>query len=74
MPTKNRMSALDLLKARLEKAKMKDRKQEELKKERNIFEEKPKTNHPFLAKKQEANQNLERSKINPFVVKRQEEN
>ena len=79
MPTKNRMSALDLLKARLEKAKMEDRKQEQLRKEKITFEEKPnqekpKTNHPFLAKKQEANQNLERPRINPFVVKRQEEN
>lgn len=79
MPTNNRMSALDLLKARVEKAKMENRKQEELKKDKITFEanqniEKPKSNHPFLAKKPEANQNLERPKINPFLVKRQEEN
>jgi len=59
MPTNNRMSALDLLKARLEKARMEDRKKEELKKDKITFEGK---------------QNLQRPRINPFLVKRPEAN
>lgn len=81
MPTRNRMSALDLLKARMEKARIENGKVQDEKAKPELSQSivkdtpsqtKPQTNHPFVTKKPDQSLAITKPNINPFVGKPQE--